>query len=143
MKILPENEELLRKAVRNAIAINPTVSIRRMQKIVEKNVGRAISDKYASKLMHKVKRQAIIESDRSQINVRLAEMKDRFRMSSEQLLRVIYWKREFQLDFGIKQPEWRERNAAIKLLVQLDIALLKAEMMAGVFERNYGYKRVE
>jgi len=140
MKILPENEELMRRTVRNALAILPMTSIRRMQELVEKNTGRPISDKYAAKLMHKVKRQAIVESDRSQINVRLAEMKEPFRMSSEQLTRTIYWRREFLNEFGIRQPDWKERNAAIKLMAQLDIALLKAEMMAGVFERNYGIR---
>jgi len=119
------------------------VPIRRMQEIVEKNTGRSICDKYAAKLMHKVRRQAVVESDRSQINIRLPEMKERFCMSSEQLLRTIYWKREFLHDYGIKMPDWRERNAAIKLLAQLDIALLKTEMMAGVFERNYGVRRIE
>jgi len=136
MKILPEKEEFLKNTIRNAIAVNPLVSIRRMQEIVECNTGRSISDKYASKLMHKIRRQAVIQSDRKQMNERLAEIRERFRVLTDDLFRTIYWKPEFIKQYGISCPSYKERLAAMKLLAQLDLALFHAELDAGMFENR-------
>jgi len=42
MKVLQEKEEFLKKMVRDIIARNPLVSIRRMQEVVKDNTGRSI-----------------------------------------------------------------------------------------------------
>lgn len=134
MKIIPEKEEYIKMTIRNSIALNPLVSIRKMQEMVEKNTGRSISDKYAAKLMRKVRRQAVVESDRKQINERLAEVRERYRMLIEDLTRTIYWKPDFLNDYGLHRPSFKERHAAIKLVAQLELALFKAELDAGMFQ---------
>jgi hypothetical protein len=136
MKILPEKEDFLKNTIRNAIAVNPLVSIRRMQEIVEHNTGRSISDKYTSKLMQKIRRQAIIQSDRKQMNERLAEIRERFRVLTDDLFRTIYWNPDFLKQYGLSYPSYKERLAAMKLLAQLDLALFHAELDAGMFENR-------
>ncbi|MCX6737876.1 MAG: hypothetical protein NTY11_00395 [Candidatus Parcubacteria bacterium] len=136
MKILPEKEEFLQNTIRNAIAVNPLVSIRRMQEIVEYNTGRSISDKYTSKLMHKIRRRAVIQSDRKQMNERLAEIRERFRVITDDLFRTIYWNPDFLKQYGLVHPSYKERLAAMKLLAQLDLALFHAELDAGMFENR-------
>lgn len=134
MKILPEKEEFLKNRVRDVIALNPLVSIRRMQEILENRTGRSISDKYAAKLMHKVRRQAIIQSDRKKINERLSEIRERNRVLMEDLTRTIYWKPEFSKLYGLSFPSFKERLAAMKLLTQIESTLFRTELAAGVFE---------
>lgn len=134
MKMLQEKEDFLKNTIRNAIAVNPLVSIRRMQEIVESNTGRSISDKYVSKLMRKIRRQAVIQSDRKQMNERLAEIRERFRVLTDDLFRTIYWKPDFIKQYGLSYPSQKERFVAMKLLAQLDLALFHAELDAGMFE---------
>ena len=84
--------------------------------------------------MLKVRRQAIIESDRKKINERLAEVRERYRMLMDHLSRIIYWKYEFLKDYGIDYPTFKERLAAIKLLAQMESALFRTELAAGMYE---------
>lgn len=136
MKILPEKEEFLRNTIRDAIAANPLVTIRRMQEIVEQNTGRAISDKYVARLMHKIRRQAVIQSDRKKMNERLAEVRERYRLLMDDLMRTVYWKPEFLEMYALQPPSFKERLAAMKLLAQMELALFRAELDAGLFENR-------
>jgi len=134
MKIIPEKEEFLRETVRNAIALNPLVSIRKMQELVEHNTGRSISDKYVAKLMMKVRRQAIVQSDRKKMNERLAEVREKHRILLDHLNRVVYWKWDFQKEYGLPEPKYRDRFSAMRLISQMELALFRAELDAGMFE---------
>lgn len=134
MKILPEKEEFLRSTIRDAIAANPLVTIRGMQEIVEYNTGRPISDKYVVRLMHKIRRRAVIQSDRKKMNERLAEVRERYRLLMDDLMRTIYWKPEFLEMYALQPPSFKERLAAMKLLAQMELALFRAELDAGMFE---------
>ena len=126
----------MRNMIRDCMAVNPMVSIRGMQRIVEKNTGRSISDKYTSKLMHKIRRRAVIQSDRKKMNERLAEVRERYRVLVQDLSRIIYWEREYLKDYGLRSPKLNERLAAMKLQAQLELALFKAELDAGMFENK-------
>lgn len=134
MKVLPQQEEYLRNTIRDCMAVNPLVSVRKMQELVKKNTGRSISDKYLAKLMCKIRRQAIIQSDRKQMNERLSEVRERFRMLTDDLFRVVYWRPEFIKQYGLVCPTYKEKLAAIRLIAQLEIALFKTEVDTGAFE---------
>ena len=134
-----EKEDFLKSAIRDIVAVNPLVSIRGIQGLVENNTGYPISKNYASKLIGKVRKQAIVESDRKKTNERLAEVRERFRVLTQYLSRVQYWKPEYQRDYGMPEPTFKEILAAIKLNSQLELALLKAESIIGLFE-NKGVK---
>lgn len=136
MKIILEKEEFLQNTIRDAIAVNPLVSIRRMQEIVKQNTGHSISDKYTAKLMKKIRRRAVIQSDRKLMNERLSEVRERFRVITDDLFRTIYWRPDFLIDYGLVNPSPKERLAAMKLLGQLELALFKAEVDTGVFENR-------
>lgn len=134
--MLPEKEEILKTTIRNVIALNPLVSIRKMQELVDHNTGHLISDKYLARLMQKIRRQAIIESDRKKITERLAEVRERYRVLIEDLARTIYWKPEFLNQYGTQLPSNKERIMAMKLLAQMELALFKVELDVGTFENK-------
>lgn len=134
MKILTEKETELKNMIRDAIAINPSVSIRGMQRIIEHNTERTISDKYVSKLMYKLRREAVVQSDRKKLNERLAEVRERFRVIMHNLNMTIYWKTDFARTYGIDRPTFKEKLAAMKLLAHLETQLFRAEMAAGMYE---------
>jgi hypothetical protein len=138
MKMLEEKEEMLKKTIRNAMAINPFISIRGTQALVEQNTGRSISDKYVSRLMRKIRRQAVVQSDRKQMNERLAEVRERFRLLTEYLYRIVYWKYEYLRDYGVEMPKCKDKLAAMKLLAQLELALFRAELQTGAFQDHQG-----
>ena len=124
MKMLAEKEELLKKTIRNEMALNPFVSIRGMQAQVEKKVGHSISDKYACKLMRKIRTQAIVESDRTLMNERLAQIRERYHKFINDLTFIGY---------RAKGITYKDQLAALKLAARLDIALYKTELLTGAF----------
>jgi hypothetical protein len=136
MKMLPEKEEFLKITIRNTLALNPLVSIRKMQELVEHNTGHLMSDKYLARLMQRIRRQAVVESDKKKINERFSEVRERYRVLMEDLSRTIYWKPDFLNQYGIQAPSYKEKIIAIKLLAQLDLALFKTEIDIGVFENK-------
>lgn len=135
MKVIPEKEEFLRMTIRNAIALNPLVSIRRMQEIVKHNIGRSISDKYTAKLMRKTRQGAIVQSDRKMMNERLAEVRERYRMLINSLTKIAFWNYDF-VGEGIQCPKFNEQFSAMRLIGQLEIALFRAELDVGMFENK-------
>ena len=124
----------MKNKIRDIIAINPLVSIRRLQEIVEDDTGRSISDKYLTKLIHKIRQGVIVTSDRKKLNVRLSEVRERYRVLIEHLLRTVYWKYEFREIYGLEMPNYKERLQAIKLIAKMETDLFRAELMAGMFE---------
>lgn len=136
--MLEEKEDMLVKTIRNAMAINPFVTIRAMQGMVEKNTGRSISDKYVSKLMYKIRRQAVVQSDRTLMNERLAQLRERNRVLLEDLYRIIYWRHDYLNLYGVEMPKCKDKIAAMRLVAQLDAALFRTELLAGAFESQNG-----
>lgn len=134
MKILPHKEQALRNTIRDIIAVNPTVSVRDMQRLILNNLEYSIGDKYLSKLMRKVQREAIERSDRKTLNMRLAEVRERHLAHQKYIQRIIYWRHDYLREYGIQRPTQKERMSALKLSMQMEIALFKAETMLGVFE---------
>jgi len=136
MKILEQKEKHIMKKIRDSIALNPLISIRKLQDAVEEKTGRSISDKYLTKLVHKIRIRAVIESDRKKLNESLAQVRERYRVLSENLLRTIYWNYESLELCGISKPKEKERQSAIRLLAQMDLALLKTELEVGAFQKQ-------
>lgn len=136
MKILEEKEKFIYQTIRDSLALNPMISIRGLQEAFQIRTGHTISDKYVSKLREKMRRKAIIESDRKQLKDRLSEVRERYRVLSENLWRTIYWNWESLKLCGIQKPTEKERQSAIELLAKMELALLKTEFEIGVFENR-------
>ncbi len=107
--------------------------------MVRNNTGYPVGDKYLAKIVGKVQREVLIRSDSLKRNQRLAEARERHRAHLNYLQRIAYWKREYREQFGIERPTAKDQLAAIRLMSQIDIAFMKAEMAVGAFEPNGSY----
>lgn len=136
MKMILEKENFLKNNIRDLIAVNPLASIRGIQKNIKERTGHSISDKYVSKLIYQIRKKAIIESDRKELNERLSEVRERYRILSKNLLATIYWNWESLELHGIQRPKEKDRQSAIKLLAQMELALFKMELDVGTFENS-------
>jgi hypothetical protein len=134
MKIRPEQEVALRDMIRETAALDPRVSIRRLQAVIEQNTGHSISDKYVMKLLGKVRHEMIVQTDRGHLVDRCAEIRERNAALRKHLYRIIYWKPAHLRDYGIERPTSNERVHAIKTVAQMDLALMKTELYVGLFE---------
>ena len=127
MKILPEQKQHIVQVVREVIAADPLVSIRRMQQRVETQTGRSISDKYLTHLLGEIRQEAVAKSDPNKIKARMEVMRARYKPLATNLL-TIAWSRE-----GVTH---KDRLAMIKTAAHLDMMLLRAEGYTGAFDKQ-------
>jgi hypothetical protein len=134
MRILPAIEYEIRRASRDARALDPIINVVALQVMLEKKFKRTFRHEYVSKLLHKVAREGLIEADRTQIEERLAQTRENYRLIRERLLKIVYWTPESAAK-GIKPPFHAEIIDAAKTIVMLDLALLKAEIDNGLYKK--------
>ncbi|MDB5238268.1 MAG: hypothetical protein JWM46_538 [Candidatus Kaiserbacteria bacterium] len=128
MKVLPQQRHFLSGIISEALANDPLVSIRSMQTIIKDSTGRSISDKYVARIMNE-NRITLTQglADRPRVEERIAEVRKQYQKFIKDLTTIAYKGR----DIGFK-----DRLAAIKLVAQLEVALLRAELQTGVFENR-------
>jgi len=133
MSLAVETE--LRRVIRDARAKDALISTDNIRKILEEKYQRGFSYQYVAKLVEKVAREAIVEVDRAKIEQRLAFTRENARMARERLLQIIYWKLPEDVSDVrlIRPPLNKDVVEACKNLVMLDLAVLSAEVAAGMY----------
>jgi hypothetical protein len=138
-----ETEHQLKLAIRDILAHDPLTSVQKLQRDLKTRGFKTANDNtldwhYVSKIVRKLSREASLAVDQQKIQDRLAITKERYRVLVERLWRIIDYKWEYLEQFGLYPPKTDEIIKAINTLVKLDLAILKAEMDAGIFERKLG-----
>jgi len=143
MATTPHKEENLKLAIRDEISKNPYLSVLALQSILHKRGFQAASGNplewhYLAKLIRKLNREKALAVDTQKIQERLAITKESYRLIIRSLWRIIDWQPEYLEQYFIHPPRNEERIKAANTLIKLDLAILKAEMDAGIFERKLG-----
>jgi hypothetical protein len=118
MRILPPVEEEMRRAIRDARAADPLISVSGLEKVLEQRFNRGFFRKYIAKLADKVFRQAPAEADRTNVT------RAKFRYAADRLVEILQG-----------DPEDKDAIEAAKNLAMLDIALLRAEIDCGMYKK--------
>jgi hypothetical protein len=90
----------------------------------------------------KVHRQSIETVDHKKVNERVAEMKERYRLVFERLIRIAFYSDDLKKE-GIPPPSVRDQISALREISRLDVAIFGAELDAGIFERHIGTLEIE
>src|SRR4051794_9167775 len=133
MRILPAVEEEIRRVIRDERAKDPLISVAGLKGALEshfKDRGSGFSHQYVSKIADKVAREALVNADRTKIEERLNFTRENYRMMRERLLQIIYWEPSDD-EPKVRRPYDEDVINAAKTLVQLDLALLNAEIQCG------------
>lgn len=134
MRIKSPVEQEIRRAIRNARAKDPLITVVGLQDALERHFQREFSRAYLAKMNDKVARETRMEIDRAQIEPRLASLRENYRLMREELLKIVYWTPE-DVQPGVPKPLAKDRVEAAKAVVQLDLAILSAEMAAGLYKK--------
>jgi hypothetical protein len=142
MKKTAEQETRLKLAIRDIIVRNPLISGHQLcRELAELKFvtaqGNPLDWYYVAKVVRKLNREKALAVDTQKIGERLAITKERYRVIIEKLWKIIDWKEEYVKE-GIFLPKTDEIIKAANTIIKLDLAILKAEMDAGIFERKLG-----
>ena len=130
-------------AVRDILARDPLTSVQKLQRDLKHRgfqtaAGNTLDWHYVAKIVRKLGREAAFAVDQQKIEERLAITKERYRLMVERLWPIIDYKWEYLEQFGLYPPKTDEIIKAVNTLMKLDLAILKAEMDAGILERKLG-----
>ncbi len=129
-KVTDDKEAHLHRIIRDAMAIDPLISLRSLQSIIEKKINRKIEIHYISKLVKKVNGQLTIVADREKVEIRVSQLRERNRILIDELFRIAYPTTRPVAD--------KDRLKAIELIAKIEHNQAKLEMDFGLFTRHLG-----
>lgn len=140
-------EDKIKRTIRDAIVIDPLISIAKLQDALFDKGYRTAANAplhwhYVAKLRDKMHRQAIENVDHKKVNERVSEMKERYRLVFERLIRIAFYSDDLKKE-GVQPPSYRDQISALREISRLDVAIFNAELDAGIFERHIGTLEIE
>jgi hypothetical protein len=84
-------EENLKRAIRDAVAIDPVAGIYQLTETLSKRLDHSFDARYIKRLRDKVIRQNLIELDRAQIEGRIAITRENYRIVRGELMKIMLW----------------------------------------------------
>jgi hypothetical protein len=127
-------EENLKRAIRDAVAIDPVAGIHQLTDMLSKRLNHTFDPRYIKKLRDKIVRQSLIDLDRTKVEQRMAFTRENYRMMREELLKIVYWSPETAPE-GERKPAARDRIEAAKNVVMMDLAIFQAELANGLYKK--------
>lgn len=147
MKKLAIHEEKIKRIIRDVVVIDPLISITKIQdalfeKGYKNSKGQVLDWRYVHRLKQKVHRQTVEHTDKEKVVSRISEMKERYRLMVDKLIRIAFYTDELKNE-GRLPPSYRDQINAINSIIRLDVMLFNSELDAGLFERHLGTLEIE
>jgi len=140
MKKRLEVEQHIKQIIRDQIAINPIISIRKIQTALFDGGFKTYQDKlldwyYVAKLVRKIQNENIATLKFQDKAARLVILREKYRVISEKLFKVLFYD-TFPSDLGTPVPTYQEQIAAANMIMRWELAVFYAEVDAGVFNKD-------
>ena len=137
-----ETELKIKKNIRDILVLDPMIGVPTLGDTLFKRgfktgSGNKLDTHYLYKLVKKIRGENINRADRQKLNERLADLKERYRLVYEKLVKIAFYSKELQ-ELGMPAPKYKDQIEALNAITKLDLQILQAEMDAGVFERHLG-----
>lgn len=139
-KYTETQEDRLKKVIRDAMAIDPLITIRSLQTVTEKKAGRALSFEYIIKLKRKIRGEVAIRPDLEKYENRLATLREKNRIVVEELLRIAFPDPNTPAS---EKPGIIDRRKALESIARIEKDMIKLEMDLGLFTRHIGTIQVD
>jgi hypothetical protein len=131
------SEDRVKLAVRDLVGRNPLISVKALQDELKKigfqtPSGNPLDWRYVAKVVRKLDREKALAVDTQKGNERLAQTKEPYRLITDRLWKIVTG------EGAMFPPSNDDIVRAANTIVKLDLAILKAEMDAGIFDRKLG-----
>lgn len=128
-----EYQQNLRRIIRDMQANDPLITNNELTSKLSKKLNHSFDPRFIKKLSGKVSRQVMNETDRAQLERRLEAIRENYRVKRARLDAIIMWNAEDHP--GERKPANKDVIEAVKTMVMLDLALLRAEMESGMYKK--------
>lgn len=124
-------EDALRRNIRDARALDPLISLKGLQKVLETKFNRMITVNYIMKLSKKVDGEIKIYPNLEKIEERVSQMRENNRVVREGLLKIAY-------PGPNQMVSNKDKIRALDTIVRIDHSMAKIEMDFGIYTRKIG-----
>lgn len=132
-----EQEIIIRRTIRDALAIDPLISERKLLETLDARGIKLGRDRnYLRRMRDKALKEAAKESSITALESRMAEVRDRARLIKQELIRIGFG--EKSTDPSVLPPLPRDRVNALKAIVDIDLRLMKSEITVGLYRKATG-----
>lgn len=131
-KVTDLQEQALRRVIRDARAIDPLISLRKLRDVVEEKTGRPVAFDYVWRLNKKVDGEIKVRPNTEKIEERVAQMRENNRIVREGLLKIAY------PGPNALPPKDSDKLRALELITKIDHSMAKIEMDFGIYTRKLG-----
>lgn len=123
-KISHDRETEIRRAMRDAYALDPIISDQKLLRFLEERFKHSFAWPYIARLKRKVRVEATPDLDREKVQDRLRQTRETFRMGRENLLPIAS---------GVNEATNMERTAAWRTIAMFEKMLLEIEIELGLY----------
>lgn len=134
-KVLEHKEAGMRRIVRDALAIDPLITVSGLQRALEQKTGRPVGEVYTKKLLRKVQREVAVNVSVESVEKRIAEIRETNRIVKEELLRIAF---PSATTLAQDRPSVTDRRKALESIARIEATQAKLEMDFGLFTRKLG-----
>jgi hypothetical protein len=131
MKLGSDTKERLKQIVRNAVALDPMISLRDLQAVLLQKGIKIGNLNSLARIRKELTEDAIEEMDRSQVLKRYSDMEERMRVLRTDLFKIIYPDGKSGM-----YPSYSEQISAMKILMESDIKLFRAGLEMGIYRKD-------
>lgn len=137
-KILDHQEAGLRRTIRDALAIDPLLTVTGVCKVVEAKIKRPVDPRYIKRLLKKVTGEMAVVADREKVEDRISYLRERNRIICDELFRMA-----FPGPNVVLQPSIIDRRKALEAIARIEANQAKLEMDFGLFTRELGRLNID
>jgi len=136
-KILDHQEASLRRIIRDALAIDPLLTVTGVCRVVEAKIKRQVDPRYIKRLIKKVTGEMAVVADREKVEDRISHLRERNRIICDELFRMAF------PGPNAIQPDIMDRRKALEAIARIEANQAKLEMDFGLFTRHLGELNVD
>lgn len=133
-RITQHKEDRIRQVIRDALAIDPLLSLKSIQDIVERKINRTVSLGYVHKMVRKANGAMAVVADREKVEDKIKNLRETNRIIRAELFRIAFPSDPSLIAF----TKISERIRALEAIAKIEQVQAKLEMDFGLFTRHLG-----
>ncbi len=132
-KVAHAFEAEIRRSIRDALALDPLMTIKKLMEILEKKFSHSFDFRYISRLVKKVNKETLPDLDREKLEPRLRQMRETLRIGRENLLKIAFGQADSE---KAPKPSYADRNAAWRAIAMFEKLQFDLELDTGLYNKQ-------
>lgn len=142
-KLSHQQEDTIRRAIRDAYAVDPLLTEKRLMEILEKRFNKSFDYRYIVRLKNKVGGEMLPRLDKEKVETALMKLRETYRIAREDLIVIAYGQGTVVDGKMIDKTSKKDRIAAWRAILVLEKMKMDIEIDLGIYNKEVDSKMKE